>query len=138
MFEPSLIPDLVFKYYDCLECEAVELLSSFRFDQKENKWKTRLWSDADPHLMIGSDNQFGDEDVWMYDCLYSIQDFNADGYADIAIRCRETGEETKKTKDELFLYAIQQGKSRKIKVTGQEMLRMNRLLCRGQSSPLCK
>jgi hypothetical protein len=136
-FESSLIPDLVFKYYDCLECEAVELLSSFRFDQRKNKWQSRIWPDGDPRLMIGSDNQLGD-DVWIYDCLYSIQDFNSDGYEDIAIRCRETGEKTKKTKDELFLYTIQQGKSRAIKVTGQKMLRINRLLCSTQSSPLCK
>jgi hypothetical protein len=136
-FEPSPIPDLVFKYYDCLECEAVELLSSFRFNQKENKWETRIWPDADPHLMIGSDNQLGD-DVWMYDCLYSIQDFNSDGYEDIAIRCKETGEQTKKIKDELFLYTIQQGKSKKIKLKGQEMLQVSRVLCKGQKSPLCK
>lgn len=137
-FEPSPTPDVVFKYFDCLECEKVELLSSFRFDPKENRWKTRMWPENDPHLMIGSDNQLG-EDVWMYDCLHSIADFNSNGYADIAIRCRETGEQTGQIKDETLLYTIQKGTARKITLKDKKELRqLNGLLCRGQSSPLCK
>jgi hypothetical protein len=64
-FEPSPTPDIIFSYFDCLECEKVELLSSFRFDPQEKRWKTRVWPENDPHLMIGSDNQLG-EGVWMF------------------------------------------------------------------------
>jgi len=30
VFEPSPTPDIVFKYHNCMECESVELLSSFK------------------------------------------------------------------------------------------------------------
>ena len=137
-FEPSPTPDIIFSYFDCLECEKVELLSSFRFDPKEKRWKTRVWPENDPHLMIGSDNQFG-EDVWMYDCLYSFADFTSDGYADIAIRCRETGEQTGRKKDEALLYTIQKGTAQKRALKDKiELKRINHLLCGGKSSPLCK
>jgi len=137
-FEPSFIPDVVFKYYNCLECESVELLSSFRFDSKENIWKVRVWPNNDAHLMIGSDNQLGD-DVWMYDCLHSIADFNDDKYVDIAIRCRETGEQTRQVKDETLLYTIQKGTPLRIKIKDKtKRAQINRALCMGQESPLCK
>jgi hypothetical protein len=30
VFEPSPTPDILFKYHNCMECESVELLSSFK------------------------------------------------------------------------------------------------------------
>ena len=138
-FKPSGTPDIVFKFFNCLECESVELLASFRFDEKENIWKRRTWQDKDADLMIGSARQFGDEDNWLYDCLYKIADFNADNFADIAIRCRETGETTRKVKDTLLLYTIQNGFSKKIKIEDKKQFdQISNVLCEGQKSPLCK
>ncbi len=139
-FEPSATPDVVFKFFNCLECEAVELLASFRFDEKESLWKRRTWPDDDSDLLIGSDRQFGDDDNWLYDCLYKIADFNSDNFADIAIRCRETGETTKKVKkDELLLYTIQKGTAKKIKIRDKKKFdQISNVLCEGQNSPLCK
>lgn len=137
-FKPSSVPDVVFRYLDCLECESTELLSSFSYNQKANKWEVRIWPDDDPHLMIGSDAQYGD-DTYTYDCLHSISDFNSDGYADIAIRCRETVVESKKVTDEIFLYSIQDGIATKEKIQDKDkILQMNEVLCKGQDSPLCK
>ncbi len=137
-FEPSSIKDVVFKYFNCLECESVELLSSFMFDEKENKWKLRLWPDNDPHLMIGSDTQIGD-DFYNYDCLNTVEDTNNDGFDDIAIRCRETAESTKKFTKDFFLYTVQNGIGRKIKVQKiKDKNRLNSMLCKGVTSPLCK
>jgi hypothetical protein len=138
-FEPSSIPDIVFKFFNCLECESVELLASFKFEAKENLWKRRIWPDKDSDLMIGSARQFGDEDNWLYDCLYKIADFNADNFADIAIRCRETGETTRKVKDDVLLYTIQKGVSKRIKIKDKKALdQISNVLCEEQSSPLCK
>ncbi len=138
-FEPSVTPDVVFKFFNCLECESVELLASFRFDVKDNMWKSRVWPDKDTDLMIGSARQFGDADNWLYDCLYKIADFNADNFFDIAIRCRETGETTRKVKDELLLYTIQKGVSKKIKIEDKKQFdQISNVLCEGQKSPLCK
>ena len=135
-FEPSPAPDVVFKYLDCVECESTQLLSSFYYDSTENKWKVRVWPEDDPHLMIGSDAQYG-EDVWTYDCLHSVTDLNSDGFEDILIRCRETGEESKKVTDEILLYSIQDGMATKEKIQ-DKILQMNKVLCKGQDSPLCK
>jgi hypothetical protein len=138
-FEPSATPDIVFKFFDCLECESTELLSSFRFDEKENTWKKRLWPENDPDLMIYSARQYGSEDNWVYNCLYKIADFNADTFSDIAIRCRETGEITHKVKDELLLYTIQNGIAKRIKIEDKTTYsKITSALCSGQSSPLCK
>jgi len=137
LFEPSPTPDVVFKYFDCLECERVELLSSFMFDQKEKMWKRRVWPDNSPDLLIGSDTQIGD-DFWRYDCLYKIADFNSDSFADIAIRCRVTGETTRKVRDELLLYTIQKGNAKKIQVRDKKKVdQISNVLCEGQNSPLC-
>jgi hypothetical protein len=138
-FEPSATPDIVFTFHSCLECEAVELLSLFRFDEKDGVWKVRVWPDGDPDLMIGSDRQYGAEDDWVYDCLYKVADFNSDDFADIAIRCRETGEITRKIKDELVLYTIQKGKATRIQVEDKSQFdRISSVLCDGQSSPICE
>jgi hypothetical protein len=139
-FELSSTPDVVFKSYNCLECESVELLSSFRFDAKENLWKRRIWPDNDPDLMIDSNRQFGDDDNSLYDCLYKIMDFNSDHFADIAIRCRQTGETSRKViKDELLLYTIQKGVAKRIQIREKKKFdNMSNILCEGQDSPLCK
>ena len=138
-FEPSATPDVVFKYFNCLECESVELLASFRFEEKENLWKRRMWPDNDADLMIGSDRQYGGEDDWLYDCLFKVADFNSDNYADIAIRCRETGETTHKIRDNLLLYTIQKGTTKRIQVRDKsEFDKISNVLCVGQNSPLCK
>lgn len=137
-FEPSATPDIVFKYFNCLECEAVELLASFRFDAKDNLWKRRSWPDNDADLMIGSDRQFGDEDDWRYDCLYKVADFNSDNFADIAIRCRETGETTHKVKDELLFYTIQKNIAKRTRIENKKKFeQISGVLCKEQSSPLC-
>ncbi len=136
-FESSLTPDVVFKYYDCLECEKVELLSSFMFDQKKNRWKIRIWPDNDPHLKISSDTQIGD-DFLSYECLHAITDVNNDGFLDILIRCRKTAKSTKAFTEKFFFYTIQKGIAKKIIVQNKKDIdRMNSILCKGQKSPLC-
>jgi|GEM_PF-2718410 len=136
--DPSPTPDIFFKYNNCLECEKEELLSSFRLNENANRWERRIWPDSDPHLLIGSDMQYGNG-LWSYDCLYRIADINSDRFMDIAIRCREQGETTGKTTDELLIYTVRDGVPKKIKVQDRKYFRkISRILCRGKSSPLCK
>ena len=66
-----------------------------------------------------------------------MTDLNSDGFEDILIRCRETGEESKKVTDEILLYSIQDGMATKEKIQ-DKILQMNKVLCKGQDSPLCK
>jgi hypothetical protein len=40
-FDSSKIPDIVFTYLSCTECEADFLLGSFRFDSTDATWKIR-------------------------------------------------------------------------------------------------
>jgi hypothetical protein len=143
-FEPSVTPDVVFEYDDCVECESVRLLSSFMFDKKEKKWKIRIWQDHDSALMIERHRQPDDgpsipNDFWVYDCLHTIADINSDGFADIAIRCRKRGEITKITTDETILHTIRKGVAKKIRVRDKKKIeQINTVLCKGQRSPLCK
>lgn len=138
-FEPSLTPDIVFKYLNCMECEAVELISSFRFDADKKNWVLRFWPENDPHIMIDSDDQLGD-DIWVYDCLFKVADFTANGFADIAVRCRETGIRSRKITDTTLLYTIEKGIPKKIMVEGRESIeQITSKLCEGKpDSPLCK
>jgi hypothetical protein len=137
-FEHSATPDVVFQSFDCIECEATELLASFRFDEKNNLWEKRKWPNNDTDLMVGSDTQFGEDDYWSYDCLYKIADFNHDNFDDIVIRCREKGEITHKVKDELLFYTVQKGKAKKIQIREKKIFKqISNTLCLGQNSPLC-
>jgi len=138
-FEPTPTPDVVFKYYNCLECEKVELLSSFKFNQKENRWDVRVWPDNDPHLLIGSDIQYGDDD-WEYDCLYSIGDINLNEFSDILIHCKIKGMWTNTViSDAILLYTIKKGKSYRIVVEDEKQRKeMDAILCKGQNSSLCQ
>jgi hypothetical protein len=138
-FEPSPVPDITFKYWNCMECEAVELLSSFRYDAERNNWALRFWPENDPAIMINSQIQFGD-DVWVYDCLSKVADFTADGFADIVVRCRETGTGSHKINDTTLVYTIENRIPKKIEITDREKVRqITSRLCEGNSkSPLCK
>jgi hypothetical protein len=87
--------------------------------------------------MIGSDHQYYVDGVHYFDCLYRIADINNDGFADIAIGCRETNEKTKET---FWVYSIQKGVPNKIEVREKGFVRkIKEALCEGnKSSPLCE
>lgn len=118
-FEPSIVPDIVFSYQDCMECEPVNLLASFTFDQIEEEWKIRNWVDDKPYIIIGNDHQYGEEDgedvIWEYDYIHAIADVNSDSFADIVIRSKEdatkldTGSEKRPPINEAIVYTIQSG-----------------------------
>lgn len=95
--EESPIPDIVFSYKDCWECESVTLLGSFLYSPKDSAWALRPWGSEEVNkkplsLEIDADidtGSIGGVDVEIETkCAYRIADFNGDGLDDIADWCR--------------------------------------------------
>jgi len=111
------MPDIVFTYLSCTECEATNLLATFYFDSTTGTWSTRKWSEKDEAIMIGSDTVVGSEEgEYDYQCLYKIADFNSDGFDDLAVRCLAVGEKNRILEDTTDLYTVQQGKPKIVTV----------------------
>ncbi|NWG03272.1 MAG: hypothetical protein HXY44_10505 [Syntrophaceae bacterium] len=138
-FEFALTPDIVFEYQNCTECEASRYISSFQYDRRNKKWKVRSWGEDGDAIFIGSDPEIGVE-TRIYDCLHKIQDFDSDGFRDIAVRCRITGTETHSVIDTTIVYTIRSGSPQKRKIQEKkQLLKIQSTLCEGQSGhPLCK
>ena len=108
--ESSKMPDIVFTYLSCTECEADYLLGSFRLDSVNSAWKIRTWGEKDDAIMIGSDTVVGSEEGdYNYDCLFKFSDFNGDGFDDLAVRCLAIGEQKKILEDTTTIYTVQHG-----------------------------
>lgn len=145
-FESSQPPDIVFTYLTCTECEAYHVMGSFRFDSKLGQWRLRKWNDKEDAIMIGSDTQIGSEEGdYDNDCVYSIADFDGDGFDDVAVRCvetltAETGKPPKVTGDTMKLYSVKNGEPKVSEIHDPiQMSLIRRKLCSGSpKSPLCK
>jgi hypothetical protein len=115
-FDSSRIPDIVFSYVSCTECEADFLLGSFRFDSTDATWKIRSWGEKDDAILIGSDYSVGTEEDSKDDCLFKFADFNGDGFDDLAVRCLVITEQGKTLEDTTTIYTIQHGQPQVIAV----------------------
>jgi hypothetical protein len=143
-FDPNTT-DVVFKYFSCRECEKTELLSSFSYDKKSASWTVRVWPTDDPHILIGSDDQYGDGGIYHYDCLHSLRDVDGDGFADITVRCRITedsfeGGKVRLLKDYTRFYRVKQGSPKRTEVRGKkETKKIRNVLCEGnRANALCR
>ena len=138
-FEDNRLPDIVFRYLSCTECEATEFLASFRYDRRSRDWTLRHWSKEDgDDLLIGSDDQSTDEGAVSYECLHTVRDLTGDGLDDVAIRCRET---QKVTTDETVLYTMRKGVFGRTVVRGPDPMNasIQEALCESMAkSPLCE
>ncbi|MGE5346576.1 MAG: hypothetical protein ACM3JH_11530, partial [Acidithiobacillales bacterium] len=128
-FNREATPDIAFTWQSCTECEATYLLSSFRFDGRLRLWRLRLWPEGETSLFIGSDDQFGDEDDWRYECRFEVGDLTGDGLDDVGVWCRIEGLSTGKVEDEVFLYSVGPSGPKKSELKGQKALRLKRTLC---------
>jgi hypothetical protein len=108
-FDSSGTPDIVFTHSSCTECEADYLLSSFRLDLTEGRWKVRTWSEKSSDILIGSDYSVGTDEDSKDDCLYKFADFNGDGFDDLAVRCLVITRQGKTLEDTTTIYTVQQG-----------------------------
>jgi hypothetical protein len=121
-FDSSTIPDIVFTYLSCTECEADFLLGSFRFDSTDATWKIRSWGEKDDAILIGSDYSVGTEEDSKDDCLFKFADFNGDGFDDLAVRCLVITEQGKILEDTTTIYTIQHGQPQVLTVTDRQQL----------------
>jgi hypothetical protein len=138
-FDSSRTPDIVFTHLSCTECEADYLLSSFRLDPTEARWKVRTWSDKGTDILIGSDYSVGTEEDSKYDCLLKFADFNGDGFDDLAVRCLAVTEQGKIIEDTTTIYTIQRGQPHALTVEDRQQLAVIRdqLCVDAKNSKLC-
>jgi hypothetical protein len=144
--ESSQAPDIFFTYASCRECEADYFLASFRFNPTDRVWKVRSWNEKDDEILIGSDTSVGaGEGDYDTNCVYSIADFDGDGFDDVAVRCvetltTETGKPPKVTGDTMKLYSVKNGEPKVSEIHDPiQMSLIRRRLCAGSpKSPLCK
>jgi hypothetical protein len=123
-FEDSPVPDIVFSFKDCSECESVTLLGSFQYGAKVAAWSLRAWGteQADkrpPYLEIAADIDTGTikkvDVLIVTKCAYRIADFNEDGLDDIADWCRvsyvrmDPPEKEISTEDRTILFTRKEG-----------------------------
>jgi hypothetical protein len=144
-FEDSTVPDIVFSFKDCWECESVTLLGSFLYNSKDAAWSLRPWGlaeskDRQPYLEIAADIDTGtikNIDVLIISkCAYRIADFNGDGLDDIADWCRisyermDPPQEEISMEDRLILFT-RKGGSRGLKEVAEkeESLRIRKAIC---------
>lgn len=148
-FGPSQIPDLVFTFFDCTECEANQVLSSLRYDAKTENWEVRFWGDGkDPWWATESGvsvyvNVKDGGDLNSFDCAYGILDLDGNGFDDVAVRCKEVrDEDSGKTQidDTTLLYSLVNGGFRRRRITdASEVVELMAKVCKiDSSSLLCK
>ena len=140
--------DIIFQFLTCTECESERLLAAVHYAVNTGTWELRQWSNEDgAGLMIGSDDQYGDDGFYHYDCLHAIADVTGDGLDTVAIRCRESVQPDpekplKRVKrDETTLYSARDGKIARtvIDKTSAYATTVQHVLCATKlSSPLCR
>lgn len=128
-FDRGSTPDIVFTWRDCYGCEADHLLSSFSFHERLGLWRVRVWSDGQTSLFVGSDDQFGEEEDWHYDCRFKVEDLTGDGLDDVGVWCRVKGLSTGKVDDEVLLYSVGPSGPKKTELTGKKALQLKKTLC---------
>jgi hypothetical protein len=138
-FDSSRAPDIVFTHPSCTECEADYLLSSFRLDSTEAKWKVRTWSKEGADILIGSDYSVGTDEDSKDDCLLRFADFNGDGFDDLAVRCLTITERGKILEDTTTIYTVQHGQPQVLTVKDHQQLATIRdqLCVDAKKSKLC-
>jgi hypothetical protein len=138
-FDSSRTPDIVFTHPSCTECEADYLLSSFRLDSTEDKWKVRTWGEKGTDILIGSDYSVGTEEDSKDDCLFKFADFNGDGFDDLAVRCLAITEKGKILEDTTTIYTIQHGQPQVLTVKDRQQLATihDQLCVDAKKSKLC-
>ena len=99
-FEPSAVPDVVFQYHDCWECESTLSLASFRFDERDGRWHPRCWlhfgKEVDFVEILKATRYDEDDDV-RYEFRHAVRDVTGDGFADVVVERVDTGVTTRKT-----------------------------------------
>jgi hypothetical protein len=136
-FERSPVPDVVFKYDGCTECEADHFLASFKYDSNKG-WAARQW-DKDKSLLLMYDPE-PDENVLSSDYLFKIKDWNGDGFDEVAVRRRKVTQDIRRKQvvdDSTMLYKAEDGTLIGHYVYSNERVAINAELCRDSTLDFC-
>lgn len=140
-FEPSKVPDIIFTYWSCTECEADRLLASFQFDEAVGGWELRSWGRSEGDSIIVGDNgePLSEEDDTNHDCLFGFGDFIDNGFANIAVRCLAIDQRDRIVSDTTVIYAVEHGQPQVLAVKEPSQLdTIRNALCTGvKKSKLC-
>jgi hypothetical protein len=134
-FERAPVPDIIFQFFNCVECAAQNFLASFRYDGASKEWRWRNWEmGTSPHtgwtLLIGSSPESGfdpeeaeqKEYVYRTACVFRVADLNGDGFEDVAAWCRETAVASEaprrvhSVKDSTLLFTAKSGKTQLLEI----------------------
>jgi len=139
-FQPSVTPDVTFRYVSCTECEEQTYVASFEYDPAKNRWDLRKWG-RDKRLLVGETPE-PDDEVVSFGCLHKINDWNADGFDDVVVWCKEVSQDGKgrtKIDSSTILYSFRGGHFTNTTLTGSEESAVHAELCRESTgSNLCK
>lgn len=139
-FQPSVTPDVTFRYVSCTECEEQTFVASFQYDPAKNLWDLRKWG-RDKRLLVGETPE-PDDEVVSFGCLHKISDWNADGFDDVAVWCKEVSRDGKgrpKIDSSTTIYSFKDGHFTNTTLTGSEEITVHTELCRESTgSYLCK
>lgn len=86
--EPTTV-DIFVTALSCTECESVQFLLAFVFDQNSRTWFVRSFGEHN-WIDLDSDPQYGSGYFEYRECAYALADLTGDGLTDVAVRCRTT------------------------------------------------
>lgn len=84
-FENGPAPDITFEAMSCTECEPAILLSSLRFDSKNQKWELRQWPKGEEGIELLDAAVGVDGSVEEYATASGIGDFDGRGHDEVAV-----------------------------------------------------
>ena len=123
-FEPTAVPDVLFTYLTCTECEADKLLSSYYYNSALKGWDVRRWAESDEDwnrnmilrrvkgLTIAGDVEPGGDEI-AFNCVWGVKDYTQDGFDDVAVVCRSITEDHKRKRTMqvgTLLYSLRGGR----------------------------
>ncbi len=145
-FDSSPVPDLVFTYYDCWECESNEMLSAAHYDPALQQWQVRQWNtggQADWTTKTGLIIEFAsepDDPLISYENLYGVVHLEGTGFDGVALRSRWISKRTPHHVDDWTLvYTVKNGVFVGKPVSDkQEQLKVWSKLCVNSRNKLCQ
>ena len=155
-FSKEGIPDVVFRFRDCIDCESIELLASFEFSREESRWKFRQWDpkakpETGSYFMVGADMDTGETESGVSvlietSCVYKVDDLNGSGVDEVGSWCGVTDTEMDppgrrlSRKYTTLLFSVENGAGHTIEIKDSSAAtELHRKLCSGQDQkPLCR
>jgi len=128
-FETSAVPDMLFRYKNCVECEPGTYLASFAFDSERTTWTLRRWDKEDAVLIDAALY----EEPWQGEFAYAVTDLDGDGFDDIGAWIVERNTKTGISEEHLRLYTFKDGRELVTTPTLANALELKRKICAATS-----